>query len=90
MRAHQPGSTPIDIPETIPNPVYTPRPAPVSAPERGPTKAPEKVPEKTIAQVSLKRCARGDAVSKRNPVTPEGELGCAQLMYGRLVDLRWD
>lgn len=44
MRAHQPGSTPIDIPETVPNPAYTPRPAP--APERGPTKAPEKVPEK--------------------------------------------
>ena len=28
MRAHQPGSTPIDIPETVPNPAYTPAPAP--------------------------------------------------------------
>ena len=27
MRAHQPGSTPIDIPETVPNPAYTPAPA---------------------------------------------------------------
>ena len=44
MRAHQPGSTPIDIPETVPNPAYTPAPAP--APERVPTKVPEKVPEK--------------------------------------------
>jgi len=47
MRAHQPGSTPIDIPETVPNPAYTPAPAP--APERAPTKVPEKVPEKVIA-----------------------------------------
>ena len=47
MRAHQPGSTPIDIPETVPNPAYTPVPAP--APERAPTKVPEKVPEKIIA-----------------------------------------
>ena len=36
MRAHQPGSTLIDIPETVPNP-------------RAPTKVPEKVPEKVIA-----------------------------------------
>jgi hypothetical protein len=47
MRAHQPGSTPIDIPETVPNPAYTPSPAP--APERAPTKVPEKVPEKVIS-----------------------------------------
>ena len=45
MRAHQPGSTPIDIPETVPNPAHTPAPAP----ERTPTKAPEKVPEKISA-----------------------------------------
>ncbi len=50
MRAHQPGSTPIDIPETVPNPAYTPAPAP--APERAPTKVPEKVPEKVIAPES--------------------------------------
>ncbi|MGA7022970.1 MAG: hypothetical protein WB036_09290 [Pseudolabrys sp.] len=47
MRAHQPGSTLIDIPETVPNPAYTPAPAP--APERAPTKVPEQVPEKVIA-----------------------------------------
>jgi hypothetical protein len=50
MRAHQPGSTPIDIPETVPNPAHTPTPAP--ALERAPTKVPEKVPEKVIASFS--------------------------------------
>ena len=49
MRAHQPGSTPIDIPETVPSPAYTPAPTP--APERAPTKVPEKVPEKVIARM---------------------------------------
>ena len=48
MRAHQPGSTPIDIPETVPNPAYTPAPTPAPAPERAPTKVPEKVLEKVI------------------------------------------
>jgi hypothetical protein len=52
MRAHQPGSTPVDIPETVPNPAYTPAPAPAPAPERAPTKVPEKVPEKVIAPES--------------------------------------
>ena len=52
MRAHQPGSTPIDIPETVPNPAYTPAPGPAPAPERAPTKVPEKVPEKVIAPES--------------------------------------
>jgi hypothetical protein len=28
IRAHQPGSEPIDIPETIPNPVVVPKPPP--------------------------------------------------------------
>jgi hypothetical protein len=51
MRAHQPGSTPIDIPETVPNPAHTPAPAP--APERAPTKAPNKVHEKVIAPASF-------------------------------------
>jgi hypothetical protein len=49
MRAHQPGSTPIDIPETVPNPAHTPAPAP----ERAPTKAPDKVPEKVVAPASF-------------------------------------
>jgi hypothetical protein len=53
MRAHQPGSTPIDIPETVPNPAHNPAPAP--APEREPTKVPDKVPEKVIAPGGSRR-----------------------------------
>jgi hypothetical protein len=40
MRAHQPGSQPIDIPEAIPNPAV-PQPVPVpSPPPKEPVKAP--------------------------------------------------
>ena len=63
MRAHQPGSTPIDIPETVPNPAYTPAPAPA------PTKVPEKVPEKVIAMhgtiTAANRADRSGAVFAR-------------------------
>ena len=46
IRAHQPGSEPIDIPETIPNPVVLPKPTPIPrepAPKE-PVHTPEKVP----------------------------------------------
>jgi hypothetical protein len=46
IRAHQPGSEPIDIPETIPNPVVLPKPMPnpkEPAP-REPVRTPETVP----------------------------------------------
>jgi hypothetical protein len=46
IRAHQPGSEPIDIPETIPNPVVVPRPTPTPtepAPKE-PVRNPERVP----------------------------------------------
>jgi hypothetical protein len=46
IRAHQPGSEPIDIPETIPNPVVVPKPTPTPtepAPKE-PVRAPERVP----------------------------------------------
>jgi hypothetical protein len=36
IRAHQPGSEPIDIPETIPNPVVVPKPTPVIQQARTP------------------------------------------------------
>jgi hypothetical protein len=39
MRAHQPGSRPIDIPEAIPNPAVQPIPVPKPAPNQ-PVKAP--------------------------------------------------
>jgi hypothetical protein len=59
MRAHQPGSTPIDIPETVPNPAHTPAPAP----ERAPTKVPDKVPEKVIAPAAaLTQALKGDRI----------------------------
>jgi hypothetical protein len=46
IRAHQPGSEPIDIPETIPNPVVVPKPTPTPtepAPKE-PVRTPVKVP----------------------------------------------
>ena len=46
IRVHQPGSEPIDIPETIPNPVVVPKPTPTPtepAPKE-PVRIPERVP----------------------------------------------
>ena len=46
IRAHQPGSQPIDIPEVIPNPAVVPEqePAPKEPAPKKPVKVPEKVP----------------------------------------------
>ena len=45
IRAHQPGSLPIDVPETIPNPaVPETTPAPTKPIPQEPVKIPEKVP----------------------------------------------
>ena len=44
IRAHQPGSQPIDIPEVIPNPAVVPKQEP--APKEPVPKEPVKVPEK--------------------------------------------
>jgi hypothetical protein len=44
-RAHQPGSQPIDIPETIPNPVVVPEPTPT------PTKPAPKEPVRILENV---------------------------------------
>jgi hypothetical protein len=41
MRAHQPGSQPIDVPETIPNPAVVPRTVPNREPQPS---EPAKVP----------------------------------------------
>lgn len=45
IRAHQPGSQPIDIPEVIPNPAVVPKqePAPKEPAPKNPVKVPEKV-----------------------------------------------
>jgi hypothetical protein len=51
MRAHQPGSQPIDIPETIPNPAV---PQPVRVPSPAP-KPPVKIPTpQNVAQESVR------------------------------------
>src|SRR5438552_14268731 len=47
IRAHQPGSEPIDIPETIPNPVVVPKPTPT------PTEPTPKEPVRIPAEGSL-------------------------------------
>jgi len=45
IRAHQPGSLPIDVPETIPNPaVPETTPGPTKPIPQEPVKTPEKVP----------------------------------------------
>jgi hypothetical protein len=46
IRAHQPGSEPMDIPEVIPNPAIIPRemPAPTEPTPAKPIETPEKVP----------------------------------------------
>jgi hypothetical protein len=46
IRAHQPGSQPIDIPEVIPNPAVVPKqePAPKEPAPKEPVRVPEKVP----------------------------------------------
>jgi hypothetical protein len=49
IRAHQPGSQPIDIPEVIPNPAVVPEqePAPKEPAPKEPVKVPEKVSHKS-------------------------------------------
>jgi hypothetical protein len=46
IRAHQPGSEPIDIPETIPNPVVVPEPIPTPTPREPAPKEPIRIPDK--------------------------------------------
>jgi hypothetical protein len=45
IRAHQPGSQPIDVPEVIPNPAVVPKqePAPKEPAPKRPVNAPERV-----------------------------------------------
>lgn len=51
IRAHQPGSLPLDTPDSVPNPHYTPAPPQPAEPrpERQPDKTPVKTPEKVPA-----------------------------------------
>jgi hypothetical protein len=58
IRAHQPGSEPIDIPETIPNPVVVPKPTPT--PTEPAPKEPVRIPEKVPWGGVLKALSVGD------------------------------
>jgi hypothetical protein len=60
IRAHQPGSEPIDIPETIPNPIVVPKPTPTPtepAPKE-PVRIPERVPGTARVACSAGACVR--------------------------------
>jgi hypothetical protein len=62
IRAHQPGSEPIDIPETIPNPVVLPKPTPTPtepAPKE-PVRIPERVPGTARVACSAGRSGQSD------------------------------
>jgi len=56
IRAHQPGSEPIDIPETIPNPVVVPNPipAPTEPTPKEPVRNPRKLPQNVFARLRLR------------------------------------
>ena len=53
--AHQPGSEPIDIPETIPNPVVVPKPTtiPTEPAPKEPVPIPEKIPSSGLLAANL-------------------------------------
>ena len=61
MRAHQPGSEPIDIPETIPNPVVVPKRTPT--PTEPAPKEPVRIPEKVPLPSGVFSLARGTSIS---------------------------
>jgi hypothetical protein len=71
IRAHQPGSEPIDIPETIPNPAVVPKPTPT--PTKPVPKEPVRIPEFLRATFRNAR-ATGKAVSAVAERLPAGRL----------------
>ena len=62
IRAHQPGSEPIDIPETIPNPVVVP--TPTRTPTEPVPKEPVRIPDKIPHDAEL-RTSTGERVPRR-------------------------
>jgi hypothetical protein len=62
IRAHQPGSQPIDIPEVIPNPAVVPKQEP--APNEPAPKEPVRVPEKVPADRCVIKIAPGGGASE--------------------------
>jgi hypothetical protein len=67
IRAHQPGSQPIDIPEVIPNPAVVPKQEP--APKEPAPKTPVNVPEK-VAKI-----VRHFATRQSRPTRPSALYG---------------
>jgi hypothetical protein len=71
IRAHQPGSQPIDIPEVIPNPAVVPaqEPVPKEPAPKEPVKVPEKVDSIGKIQGSFQEIADSTCMVKRLAVT---------------------
>ena len=62
IRAHQPGSEPIDIPETIPNPVVVPQPTPTPTPTEPAPKEPVRIPDKVPLERRSDGCDVGHSI----------------------------
>jgi hypothetical protein len=62
IRVHQPGSEPIDIPETIPNPVVVPKPTPT--PTEPAPKEPVRIPERVPGTARV-TCSAGQSGQSR-------------------------
>ena len=77
IRAHQPGSEPIDIPETIPNPVVVPKPTPT--PTEPAPKEPVRIP-KRVPGTARVACSAG----RSGPQGKGGDVLSPASIYGRL------
>ena len=66
IRAHQPGSQPIDIPEVIPNPAVVPKQEP--APNE-PVRVPEKVPADRLRDQKCDGVEHQVEISRRSILT---------------------
>jgi hypothetical protein len=67
IRAHQPGSQPIDIPEVIPNPAVVPKPepAPREPAPKEPVKIPEEVPAGSVLPAARSATLQRQVVTRR-------------------------
>jgi hypothetical protein len=84
IRAHQPGSEPIDIPETIPNPAVVPKPTPtpIEPAPKEPVRIPEKVPG--TARVA---CSTGRSGLSEHGATPPGASNSLSRSLPRNCDI---
>jgi hypothetical protein len=79
IRVHQPGSEPLDIPETIPNPVVVPKPTPT--PIEPAPKEPVRIPEKVPGTARVARSAGRSGWSQHGATSPDASnsLSCSLL-----------